>query len=216
MEAGFQFLHKNAICTEQSYAYMAKDGKCHQKTCKIAVPKGALTGFKQVTPKDELALKEAVSKQPVSVAIEADEMAFQLYRGGVLTKKCGVKLDHGVLLVGYGTEHGVEYWKVKNSWGASWGANGYVLIQRGVDKCGIADGPPSYPTGVTAPASYGSAGAGCCGTPCSSNGDCAINLFCCPNHNECMGDDTKSTAGPDCDACGHPSSVVAAFKRCDN
>ena len=60
-----------------------------------------------------------------------------------------------------------------------------------------------------------SAGSGCCGTPCSSNGDCAINLFCCPNHNECMGDDTKSTAGPDCDACGHPSSVVAAFKRCD-
>ena len=63
--------------------------------------------------------------------------------------------------------------------------------------------------------SYASAGSGCCGTPCSSNGDCAINLFCCPNHNECMGDDTKSTAGPDCDACGHTSPVVAAFKRCD-
>ena len=55
------------------------------------------------------------------------------------------------------------------------------------------------------------AGAGCCGTPCASNGDCAINLFCCPNHNECMGDDTKSTAGPDCDACGHSG---VALKRC--
>jgi hypothetical protein len=55
------------------------------------------------------------------------------------------------------------------------------------------------------------AGAGCCGTPCESNGDCAINLFCCPNHNECMGDDTKSTAGPDCDACGHSGVTL---KRC--
>merc|ERR1712188_331911 len=95
---------------------------------------------------------------PVSVAIEADQMSFQLYSGGVLTGSCGTNLDHGVPAVGYGSESGTDYWKVKNSWGASWGANGYVLIQRGVNKCGIADGPPSYPTvsgsALKAPAPY--------------------------------------------------------------
>ena len=58
------------------------------------------------------------------------------------------------------------------------------------------------------------AGGACCGTPCTSNGDCAVNLFCCPNHHECMGDDTKSTAGPDCDACNPAPAPGVALKHC--
>ncbi|CAE7348087.1 unnamed protein product [Symbiodinium natans] len=147
MDLAFEYLEKYDVCTEDSYPYQAKQGTCKETNCTVAVPKGSIVGFKDVTPEDTNALMEAVSQQPVSVAIEADQMAFQLYNGGILTKKCGAKLDHGVLAVGYGTENGVDYWKVKNSWGANWGESGYVRIERGVPKdgeCGIKD-QPSYP-----------------------------------------------------------------------
>merc|ERR1711988_365750 len=94
-------------------------------------------------------LLKAVSKQPVSVAIEADKSAFQLYKGGVLDSSgCGTQLDHGVLVVGYGTDNGKDYWKVKNSWGSTWGEEGYIRMLRGKGgegQCGILSGPPSYP-----------------------------------------------------------------------
>merc|ERR1719504_180488 len=90
---------------------------------------------------------EALNKNPVSIAIEADKSAFQLYKSGVLNGTCGTKLDHGVLAVGYGTEGGTDYWKVKNSWGAAWGAEGYILLEKGKNQageCGIKM-QPSYP-----------------------------------------------------------------------
>merc|ERR1712170_235321 len=78
----------------------------------------------------------------------ADKQVFQLYRSGVLKAMCGAQLDHGVLVVGYGTDPtGGDYWKVKNSWGSTWGMNGYVLLQRGksgAGECGILS-QPSYP-----------------------------------------------------------------------
>ena len=82
-----------------------------------------------MTSGDEDALRSAVAKQPVSVAIEADKSAFQLYKGGVLDNAgCGTQLDHGVLVVGYGTENGVDYWKVKNSWGPRIAASTRTLV----------------------------------------------------------------------------------------
>jgi len=96
-------------------------------------------------------LKEAISFQPVSVAIEADTKYFQSYKSGVLTgDSCGTTLDHGVLVVGYGTENGQDYWLVKNSWSASWGDEGYIKIGRSDSTnspgvCGIAM-QPSYPS----------------------------------------------------------------------
>lgn len=148
MDLAFSYLEHHPVCTEDSYPYVAKDGpKCQESNCTVGIPKGSVVGYKDVSVQDTEALLEAVAQQPVSVAIEADEMAFQLYRGGILQSKCGAKLDHGVLLVGYGTEGGVDYWKVKNSWGASWGEEGYIRLKRGVPKdgeCGIKDGP-TYP-----------------------------------------------------------------------
>jgi C1A family cysteine protease len=74
---------------------------------------------------------KAVSKQPVSIAIEADQREFQLYKSGVFSTSCGINLDHGVLVVGYGSENNLDYYLVKNSWGTSWGNNGYIKLGRG-------------------------------------------------------------------------------------
>merc|ERR1711865_696374 len=107
-------------------------------------PKGGVSGHKDVNGETNL-LDAVTTVGPVSVAIQADQASFQNYASGVLTGTCGTQLDHGVLAVGFGTEGSTKYWKVKNSWGSSWGANGYVLIERGSNKCGIAS-EPSYPT----------------------------------------------------------------------
>ncbi|KAK9053253.1 hypothetical protein SSX86_029886 [Deinandra increscens subsp. villosa] len=102
----------------------------------------SIDGYEDVPPKNEKALMKAVAHQPVSVGIEASGMAFQFYSSGVFTGSCGTDLDHGVVVVGYGSENGKDYWIVRNSWGTNWGENGYVRMERNVvgtrtGKCGI-------------------------------------------------------------------------------
>jgi len=155
MDNAFKFVEKNGVAAEAAYPYMSGTGirgLCNAKKEKAAVV--TVTGFKDVPSEDEDALKTAVAQQPVSIAIEADKSVFQLYKKGVLdSPMCGTKLDHGVLLVGYGTEKTLlghkDYWKVKNSWGATWGDAGYIKLARGKNMCGVAS-QASYPTGAKA------------------------------------------------------------------
>ena len=136
MDNAFNYIHDNGICLEKDYPYKGNDGSC--KKCKTVTK---INSFVDITPNSETDLLKAVNIQPISVAIEADQSSFQFYSNGVMTSSCGTNLDHGVLLVGYGTLNGVDYWKVKNSWGKSWGDNGYILLQRNVNdsagQCGI-------------------------------------------------------------------------------
>lgn len=97
-------------------------------------------GAQAVEQNNVAALKEALSQQPVSVAIQADQRTFQLYKSGVFDDEdCGTALDHAVLLVGYGKEDGKEFWIMKNSWNTVWGEEGYMkmAIHDGAGMCGV-------------------------------------------------------------------------------
>jgi len=148
MDDAFDWTAKNGgLCTEAAYPYTSGAGK--NAACVTGCTANANVAPKShtdVTANSVTALMSAVAQQPVSIAIQANQAAFQSYSSGVLTGRCGERLDHGVLAVGYGTENGVDYWLVKNSWGPDWGENGYIKIERSdADLCGVLLAA-SYPT----------------------------------------------------------------------
>ena len=149
MDQAFQFIiAHDGICSEADYPYVGANNPCQANCTSAAI----IRQFVEVTPHDENALQVAVAQQPVSIALEADQSVFQFYAGGVLDDAtCGVNLDHGVLIVGYGHDDTVhkDFWTIKNSWGPSWGDHGYIHIVRNVDgndarQCGLTS-VPSYP-----------------------------------------------------------------------
>eukprot|EP00929_Paragymnodinium_shiwhaense_P077631 TRINITY_DN399_c1_g1_i1.p1 TRINITY_DN399_c1_g1~~TRINITY_DN399_c1_g1_i1.p1 ORF type:complete len:365 (-),score=86.20 TRINITY_DN399_c1_g1_i1:204-1214(-) len=146
----FKYIESNALCTEDEYPYTGKNSlftPCKASSCTTpGLAKGALTTFVNVQGTEQ-GLMSALVQQPVAVSLEADKDVFHLYTHGIVQGSgCGTTLDHAVLAVGYGTDDGKKYWKVKNSWTTSWGEQGYVRIIRGSDECGILNGPPVYPT----------------------------------------------------------------------
>jgi len=144
MDNAFKYAIDNGMCSESAYPYTSGSGvvgSCASASCAVVA---TMSGCADVESNNQVALKSAVTLGPVSIAIEADTAVFQSYSSGVITSaKCGTTLDHGVLITGYGVENGVKYWLVKNSWGPSWGLNGYVKIGRSDSTndagiCGVA------------------------------------------------------------------------------
>ena len=145
----FKYIKDNGgIDTEESYLYEARDNKgCRYRKKDVGATD---IGFVDIPHGDEDALKAALATVgPVSVAIDSSGGdLFQFYSEGVYNEpKCSSeKLDHGVLVVGYGVEdNGEEYWLVKNSFGTGWGEKGYIKMARNKkNACGIAT-QASYP-----------------------------------------------------------------------
>merc|ERR1712194_512562 len=141
MDYAFSYYKGTSIASESSYPYTARDGSC-KSSYTTAIPQGGVTGYKDVSSSSS-SLMSALNSQPVSVAVQADQSAFQRYSGGIVTSGCGTSFFHGVLAAGYDSAQG--YFLVKNSWGASWGDAGYLKIGTSGNVCGITS-QPSYPT----------------------------------------------------------------------
>jgi len=153
MDNAFDYLiqkQAGGIDTEDSYAYKGTDGKCAYSSANVGAK---ISNWTDVTVGDETALADAVANHGVvSIALDASRQ-WQTYSGGILSPRkilgCSSdpnKADHGVAIVGYGTDSdsGKDYWIIRNSWADSWGEDGYVRLERGINACGVANFA-SYP-----------------------------------------------------------------------
>jgi len=128
------YLSKVGVCSESSYTYTARNGQCKDSSCTNAISKGAVTGHSDVG-KSSAGLKSTLSKQPVSVTVNAGQLQF--YANGVVTHPCSGQVNHAVIAVGYGTD-GEDYFKIRNSWGTGWGEAGYIRVGQNGGSQGAA------------------------------------------------------------------------------
>jgi C1A family cysteine protease len=135
MENSLTFVKNYGIASSSSYPYKGYEQSCRSYSSVMRV-----RGYKFAPSKDEQDIKNFLAQTgPLSIAVNAEP--FQFYYGGILDLSrysCDPdQLNHGVAIVGYGSENGVEYWIVRNSWGRSWGENGYIRLRLGKGVCGV-------------------------------------------------------------------------------
>eukprot|EP01115_Flamella_aegyptia_P010194 TRINITY_DN4477_c0_g3_i1.p1 TRINITY_DN4477_c0_g3~~TRINITY_DN4477_c0_g3_i1.p1 ORF type:complete len:330 (+),score=158.82 TRINITY_DN4477_c0_g3_i1:62-1051(+) len=127
--------------SETDYPYTAEDGTCQFSKSEVVAH---ISNWAYATQsKNETEMQVALyNKGPLSICVDAE--SWQFYVGGVVSSFCGDSLDHCVMITGYGPQKGwdqltYQVWNVRNSWGASWGVDGYIYVERGNDLCGIAE-----------------------------------------------------------------------------
>lgn len=137
LNSAYNYGQSNGIMLESDYPYLGWQGFCQYKRSKVILK---VNSYDFCSSTDETVIRDHVYlKGVLSVAVNAD--SFQYYIGGILDldqNSCPSSgINHAVNTVGYGSENGVDYWIVKNSYGATWGENGYIRIARGKGTCGI-------------------------------------------------------------------------------
>jgi len=146
----FQYINDiGGLETETDYPYKAVDQNCSHDPSKASV--GISGGSVNITQGDEVELLHAVFQNgPVSIAYQVAP-GFKDYKTGVYSStvcnSTAQDVNHAVVAVGFGHQDNMDYWIVKNSWGTTWGDNGFFKIQRGVNMCGISN-CNSYPLDV--------------------------------------------------------------------
>ena len=143
----YTYLMDHNSYLESDYAYTATDGTCSYSKSKASDV--TLSSYVCVQPQTPAGMKVAVAQQPIAISIDAGSTVFHNYTGGVLdSESCGISTNHAVGIVGYGTDEasGLEYWLVRNSWGADWGVDGFIkiAITEGDGICAI-NHRPLYP-----------------------------------------------------------------------
>lgn len=133
---GIVYASKEGIAIKSEYPYTGVDGTCNSSKTKT---RHSVSGYFHVTQNNATAFVEAAAIKPLSAAINASGIYFQLYKSGIYTKSCDgafEKLNHEILVVGYAP----EYYIIKNSWGSSWGESGYIRFGRIANpqgQCGV-------------------------------------------------------------------------------
>jgi cysteine peptidase B len=136
-ENAFKYVKKSGLETEKQYSYTGRGGSCKAKGAAAVT----ISGQTSVQHNEGQMLTFLQQKGPISIGVDASK--FQSYRGGVMTSCNAGQLDHGVLIVGYGIQGGSTYWKIKNSWGKTWGESGYIRVAYGKKCAGLNQDPTS-------------------------------------------------------------------------
>jgi len=130
MDNAFKYVRDHGLTTEGAYPYKGVKGNCNS-SASSSIKISGYTSDSGCT-----ALANSVTARPIAVAVDASN--WSTYKSGIFSD-CKTALNHGVLLVGV-TQ---SYWRVKNSWGTSWGIQGFITLARN-NTCGICN-QPSHP-----------------------------------------------------------------------
>ena len=133
------------IVTEASYPYVSGDGAVPACNLNGKVNGATITGHEDITKTETAMAAWVFANGPLSVAVDAT--SWQTYTSGIMTNCISSQVDHGVLIVGFDDNSSPPYWIIKNSWGKSWGEEGYIRVQKGTDQCLVTYLPCSSKAG---------------------------------------------------------------------